>query len=134
MKKIGLVVLFSVLALGMAAAASPKISVDNAAHDFGEVIEGIAVVHTFVLTNDGDEPLTIDDVQVSCGCTTNIARQVHPRAGRISRPRGDLRLRRIQREDGEESLCGIERFEYFQFYLAAYRDGEALTALQHSCK
>jgi len=72
MKKIGLVVLFSVLALGMAAAASPKISVDNAVHDFGEVIEGIAVVHTFVLTNDGDEPLTIDDVQVSCGCTTTM--------------------------------------------------------------
>lgn len=70
MRKIGLVMLFVVLALGTVALASPKISVDAPLYDFGEVLEGIAVVHTFVLSNVGDEPLTIGDVRVSCGCTT----------------------------------------------------------------
>ncbi len=70
MKKIGLVMLVIVLGLGMVAWASPKISVDAAVYNFGEVLEGIAVVHTFVLQNVGDEPLKIGDIRVSCGCTT----------------------------------------------------------------
>ncbi len=70
MRKIGLVTLFIVLGLGMAVWAGPKISVDASVYNFGEVLEGIAVVHTFVLQNVGDEPLKIGDIQVSCGCTT----------------------------------------------------------------
>jgi len=70
MRKIGLVMLFVVLGLGTVALAAPKISVDASIYNFGEVLEGIAVVHTFVLQNLGDEPLTIGDVRVSCGCTT----------------------------------------------------------------
>ena len=62
--------LLAVFGLGLAAAGSPEISVNTAVYDFGEVIEGIAVVHTFVLTNVGDEPLTITDIHVSWGCTT----------------------------------------------------------------
>ncbi len=57
MRKIGLVTFVIVLGLGMVAWAGPKISVDAAVYDFGEVLEGIAVVHTFVLQNVGDEPL-----------------------------------------------------------------------------
>jgi len=70
MRKIGLVMLFVVLGLGAVAMAAPRISVDTPVYDFGEILEGLAVVHTFVLQNVGDGPLTIDDVQVSCGCTT----------------------------------------------------------------
>lgn len=70
MKNAGLIALVIVVGLGMAAAASPKIAVDGSVYDFGEVLEGMAVVHTFVLMNVGDEPLTIEDIQVSCGCTT----------------------------------------------------------------
>ena len=70
MRKIGLVMLFVVLGLGAVAMAAPRISVDTPVYDFGEILEGLAVVHTFVLQNVGDEPLTIDDIQVSCGCTT----------------------------------------------------------------
>jgi len=70
MKNVGLIVLFIVLGIGMAAAASPQISVDEPVYDFGEILEGLAVVHTFVLQNIGEEPLVIEDVHVSCGCTT----------------------------------------------------------------
>lgn len=70
MRKIGLVMLFVVLGLGAVAMAAPRISADVPVYDFGEILEGLAVVHTFVLQNVGDERLTIDGIQVSCGCTT----------------------------------------------------------------
>ena len=70
MRRIALVMLFVVLGLGAVAMAAARIGADEPVYDFGEILEGLAVVHTFVLQNVGDEPLTIDDIQVSCGCTT----------------------------------------------------------------
>ncbi|MCD6135338.1 DUF1573 domain-containing protein, partial [Candidatus Bipolaricaulota bacterium] len=70
MRRISIVMLFIVLGLGAVAMAAARISADEPVYDFGEILEGLAVVHTFVLQNVGDEPLTIDDIQVSCGCTT----------------------------------------------------------------
>ena len=42
---------------------------DNA-YDFGEIIAGEKVEHTFKFSNTGTEPLVITNVQVTCGCTT----------------------------------------------------------------
>jgi hypothetical protein len=39
-------------------------------HDFGDVVQGEKVEHTFKFTNTGTEPLVITNVQVTCGCTT----------------------------------------------------------------
>lgn len=39
-------------------------------HDFGNILQGDKVEHTFHFTNTGNEPLIITNVQVSCGCTT----------------------------------------------------------------
>lgn len=39
-------------------------------HDFGELAEGPKVTHEFKFTNVGKEPLVIDNVRASCGCTT----------------------------------------------------------------
>ena len=39
-------------------------------HDFGNIVQGDKVEHTFYFTNTGNEPLIITNVQVSCGCTT----------------------------------------------------------------
>ena len=39
-------------------------------HDFGNIIQGDKVEHTFYFTNTGNEPLIISNVQVTCGCTT----------------------------------------------------------------
>jgi hypothetical protein len=52
-----------------------SLTVDNMAfkadiHDFGTIAEGPAADHVFTFTNTGKEPLTIQRVQASCGCTT----------------------------------------------------------------
>jgi hypothetical protein len=38
--------------------------------DFGKIPQGKPVYHTFSVTNTGTEPLVLDNVQASCGCTT----------------------------------------------------------------
>ena len=70
MKKIGIGFLLPIVIMGVLVVAAPKIEVDDPIFDFGEVLEGIAVSHTFVLTNGGDEPLMIEKVLAACGCTT----------------------------------------------------------------
>jgi hypothetical protein len=39
-------------------------------HDFGKIKEGEVVGHTFAFKNTGNEPLKIENVKASCGCTT----------------------------------------------------------------
>jgi hypothetical protein len=46
------------------------ITFDKKSHDFGDIIQGDKVEHTFYFTNTGNEPLIITNVQVTCGCTT----------------------------------------------------------------
>ncbi len=70
MKRILVVALLVLIGLGVTALGAPKISVNQTQYDFGEVIAGIAVGHTFVITNTGDQPLVISNVRTSCGCTT----------------------------------------------------------------
>lgn len=37
--------------------------------DFGDIVQGQKVEHTFVLTNSGKQPLIISNVAATCGCT-----------------------------------------------------------------
>ena len=53
-------------------AAGPKIVLDKADHDFGQVFEGQKVDHVFRFQNAGDAPLIIDRVRSSCGCTAAL--------------------------------------------------------------
>ena len=39
-------------------------------YDFGKIQQGRPVTHLFEVTNIGTEPLRIENVQASCGCTT----------------------------------------------------------------
>jgi hypothetical protein len=39
-------------------------------HDFGKITEGEVVMHTFTFKNTGSNPLKIENVKPSCGCTT----------------------------------------------------------------
>lgn len=48
---------------------APEFSFNETTHNFGEVIEGEVVSHSFEFTNSGDEPLVISDATASCGCT-----------------------------------------------------------------
>ena len=45
------------------------ITFDEKTYDFGDIMQGDKVEHTFYFTNTGNEPLIITNVQVSCGCT-----------------------------------------------------------------
>jgi hypothetical protein len=51
-------------------AAGPKIEFSTPVYDFGRIQAGELVKHTFMFTNNGDQPLELSNVQPSCGCTT----------------------------------------------------------------
>jgi hypothetical protein len=52
-----------------AAVASPEMTVDQPAFNFGSVHQGKKVEHLFIIRNSGDTPLIIKSVSPSCGCT-----------------------------------------------------------------
>ena len=39
-------------------------------HNFGKIPQGKPVYHNFEIVNTGSQPLKLDNVQASCGCTT----------------------------------------------------------------
>lgn len=47
-------------------------------YDFGEVVDGDMVHHTFKFTNTGDQNLVLIDVKGSCGCTVPEDWPKHP--------------------------------------------------------
>ena len=49
---------------------STSFSVDKKKHDFGTIQEDTENNVSFTLTNTGQNPLIIESVDVSCGCTT----------------------------------------------------------------
>jgi uncharacterized protein DUF1573/flagellar associated PapD-like protein len=52
-----------------ASGPQPKAEVLNSVYDFGTVLEGQKVVHTFTIRNNGKKDLIISGVKTSCGCT-----------------------------------------------------------------
>jgi hypothetical protein len=53
-------------------AQTGKIVFENPSHNFGSDVpeKGGNITHRFVFTNQGDAPVTIQNVATSCGCTT----------------------------------------------------------------
>ena len=51
------------------APALTKIAFQESSYDFGEITQGDVVKHTFVLENVGHNPLKLESVKPSCGCT-----------------------------------------------------------------
>lgn len=47
----------------------PAILVDELVHEWGSVVQGTVVKHTFQVKNSGGAPLIIDNVKPQCGCT-----------------------------------------------------------------
>jgi hypothetical protein len=43
---------------------------EKSTYDFGDIVQGEKVEHTFKFTNTGNQPLIITNIQVTCGCTT----------------------------------------------------------------
>lgn len=55
-----------------AAAKKARAVFRETSHDFGRVKQGEVLVHEFVFKNDGDEPLIIERVETTCGCTAAL--------------------------------------------------------------
>ncbi len=68
---------FIIILLATAATLSfaekgPRISFISDHYDFGSVLQGKTVEHTFVFENKGTEDLWIKEVTTSCGCTAAL--------------------------------------------------------------
>jgi hypothetical protein len=54
-------------------AAGPKdeiLVLKETGYSFGKIPQGRPVIHVFEIVNTGKEPLLLENVQASCGCTT----------------------------------------------------------------
>jgi hypothetical protein len=73
MKKFGLLLgLFAFLFVIQVNAQSESgavITFKEKSVDFGDIVQGQKVSHTFELTNTGESPLVISNVAATCGCT-----------------------------------------------------------------
>jgi Protein of unknown function (DUF1573) len=80
MKKLLTVLMISVIAFTTSCSQSPdsllrknknapKIEFENQVHDFGTILQGGDGNYEFVFTNTGKEPLILNNVKSSCGCT-----------------------------------------------------------------
>ena len=79
MKKFALICLFATLAFGVSAqevekkevpANGPKIRFEQMEHQYGTIQKGGNGDCQFTFWNDGNEPLILQNVKASCGCTT----------------------------------------------------------------
>ncbi len=70
-----------VLAAGMAAGAEPRLVAPETSRDFGKVFEDKALSHTFVIKNEGQAPLRVEDVDPDCACTVADYDRVIPPGG-----------------------------------------------------
>jgi hypothetical protein len=48
----------------------PVLEWESSAYDFGDIVQGEKIEHTFRFTNTGNQPLIITNVTTQCGCTT----------------------------------------------------------------
>lgn len=70
--------------VGNAGASSEVTTVEweGIVHEFGEIVQGTPVTHTFKVVNTGTEPLNITNVKASCGCTaTDYTKESIPPGG-----------------------------------------------------
>jgi hypothetical protein len=51
------------------ASGLPKIQFENVEHDFGIILQGEKVSHSFKFKNTGKQDLIVKDASASCGCT-----------------------------------------------------------------
>lgn len=72
MKKLGMLLILAVLSIGfISAQKGPKAEFKTTVHDFGKIAEELGqATCSFEFTNTGDQPLIINTVNASCGCTT----------------------------------------------------------------
>jgi hypothetical protein len=77
MKKLSLSLFFFIATISVFAQAQPAeapkadpLQLKETSFDFGKIPQGKPVTHVFIVSNTGTEPLILENVQASCGCTT----------------------------------------------------------------
>lgn len=99
------------------AVAGPAMVVEKTEVDFGEVVRGNDQTHDFVLRNEGSEPLEIDRVDSSCGCTVADFDRVIPpgESGKVSAVLETLKLNgegttdlTVYTNDPEQPVLGLK--------------------------
>ncbi|MEM7656176.1 MAG: DUF1573 domain-containing protein [Bacteroidota bacterium] len=55
--------------LSLSTPGAPAANWEANLHDFGQIVQGQPVSHTFFFTNTGDADLLVNKVKPSCGCT-----------------------------------------------------------------
>ncbi|MEI7812997.1 MAG: DUF1573 domain-containing protein [Ignavibacteria bacterium] len=63
------ILLLLISVVSFAQLAGPKISATHNSYDFGNIRQNIFVEHDFVITNNGDALLIINEVKAPCDCT-----------------------------------------------------------------
>lgn len=73
MKKLGLLltalIVFVAFQANAQSEAGAVITFKEKSIDFGDIVQGAKVSHTFEFTNTGSAPLVISNVAATCGCT-----------------------------------------------------------------
>jgi hypothetical protein len=62
--------LLSISTLAFRVSNPPAMKFEEVKYNFGFIHQGEIVSHEFKFTNSGDEPIIIEDAEVSCHCTT----------------------------------------------------------------
>lgn len=62
--------LTSTFLLNAQTTVASKVKFNTLEHDFGSLPQGKPVTYEFEFTNNSDQPIILDDVKASCGCTT----------------------------------------------------------------
>jgi hypothetical protein len=84
MRKSIMLVIFLIVALA-ASGQMPKIGGKNAIFDFGQIVKGTNITHTFLIKNEGQAPLIVDKITNPCDCfSATFDRTIDPgKEGRI---------------------------------------------------
>jgi hypothetical protein len=67
---VSLATVFFAGAQGTIAPQDDILQLKQTEHDFGQIAQGKPVYYNFTIINTGKEPLKLDNVSASCGCTT----------------------------------------------------------------
>lgn len=69
-RKLGSILTLCLLFAGFTASAQGELKFEKETHDFGTIAEGTQATYEFKVTNVGNQPVVIANVQPACGCTT----------------------------------------------------------------
>jgi hypothetical protein len=69
-RELSILTFICLLLCGFTASAQGELKFEKETHDFGKITEGVLATYEFKVTNVGNEPVVIANVQPSCGCTT----------------------------------------------------------------